>query len=133
MIIHDSGQVMWVDVANVKRYDTAPVLCIAWTIERYASDSTYLVKCIRCQLHFMLSDFVHANVVQIVNCCSKTNYISNIRSSTLKFVWKVVVPCLVLVNLLYHVASAYKRRHLFKNLFLDIQYANACRTKHFMR
>src|SRR5829696_3766226 len=81
----------------------------------------------------MLSDFVHANLVQVVNCRSKTNYISNIGSSTLKFVRKAVVPCLVLVNLLYNVASADKRGHLFKNLFLDMHYANACRARHFMR
>src|SRR3712207_1177727 len=95
--------------------------------------TTLFRSCIRCQLDFMLSDFVHANIVEIVYCSSKTNYIGNIGSSTLKFVRKVIVPCLVLVNLLYHVPSAYKGRHLFKNFFFDVQYANACGTKHFMR
>src|SRR5215210_7838772 len=97
---------MRMDVTNVERYHTAPVLHVAWTIERYASDSSYLVKCVLGQLDFMLSDSVHANVVEIVNCSRKTNHVGNIGSSTLEFVGKVVVPCLILVDLLYHIASS---------------------------
>src|SRR5919112_2075552 len=124
---------MGMDVTNVERYHTTSILCARWTIERYASDPSYLVKCVLGQLDFMLSDPVHANVVQIVNCGSKTNDVCNIGSSTLEFVGKVVVPCLILVDLLYHIASSYKGWHLFKDFLLDIQYPNTCRSKHLMR
>src|SRR5215203_1691131 len=124
---------MWMNVTNVERYDTSPVLCVAWTIERYASDSSYLVKCILGQLYFVLPDPIHANIVQIVNCSRKTNDVGNIGSSTLELVGKVVVPCLILVDLLYHIASSYKGWHLFKDFLLYIQYPNTCRSKHLMR
>src|SRR3712207_9018900 len=45
--------------------------------------TTLFRSCIRCQLDFMLSDFVHANIVEIVYCSSKTNHIGDIGSSTL--------------------------------------------------
>src|SRR6185437_6481261 len=80
--------------------------------------------------HFVFSYLVHSNFIKIVKCCSKSNYVSNIWSTSFKFVWQVI-PCgFILVDLTYHVSSAIKWNHLLEQFFSCPQDSNSSRTKH---
>src|SRR5690606_13024793 len=113
VIVHYSSEVVWVNVANVERHNAPSVVCIAWAVKcntLYTRDS---INSIFCQLNFMFSDPVHTKFVQVVNRSTKANHISNVWSPTFELVWQIVISCLILVDLLYHVATSHERRHLF--------------------
>src|SRR3990167_10631738 len=85
-----------------------------------------------CQHLFMLPDILHSYFIQVVYRRAETYDVRDIRSSCLELPRQIIPACCLLVDFLYHVASAKERRRLFEKLFPPVKHAYSGRSEHLM-
>src|SRR3982751_2643151 len=120
MIIHYSCKIVGMNISNIKCDYAASMICIKGTIEYYVLNICYGFDSITRNLNFMFTYIMHANFFEVIYSRSKSNYICNVWSASLKLVWQIIVYCSVFINFLYHIATPNEWLHLVEYFLFGI-------------
>src|ERR671938_1005172 len=112
MIIHYGCKIVGMDISNIKCDYASSVIGIKWTVEYYVLNTCDGFDSIISNLNFMFAYIIHAYFFEVIYSCSKSNYICNVWSTSLKLVWQIIVYGSLFINFLYHIATPNERLHL---------------------